>query len=57
GVFLDRIASPRLTTIRQPVVEMGEACARILLKKINEDGASQGNQFFEPELIVRESTL
>ncbi|MCY8627323.1 LacI family transcriptional regulator [Bacillus haynesii] len=57
GVFLDRIASPRLTTIRQPVVEMGEACARILLKKIIEDGAPQGNQFFEPELIVRESTL
>lgn len=57
GVFLDRIASPRLTTVRQPVVEMGEACARILLKKINEDGAPQGNQFFEPELIVRESTL
>ncbi|KAA6474005.1 LacI family DNA-binding transcriptional regulator [Bacillus swezeyi] len=57
GVFLDRISSPRLTTIRQPVVEMGEACARTLLKKINEDGASQGDQFFEPELIVRESTL
>ncbi|ASB87408.1 LacI family DNA-binding transcriptional regulator [Bacillus sonorensis] len=57
GVFLDRISSPRLTTVRQPVVEMGEACARTLLKKIHEDGAVQGNQFFEPELIVRESTL
>ncbi|MFN2747989.1 MULTISPECIES: LacI family DNA-binding transcriptional regulator [Bacillus] len=57
GVFLDRISSPRLTTVRQPVVEMGEACAATLLKKINEDGAVQGNQFFEPELIVRESTL
>ncbi|KXZ17341.1 LacI family transcriptional regulator [Bacillus nakamurai] len=57
GVFLDRISSPRLTTVRQPVVEMGEACARTLLKKINEDGAAQGNQFFEPELIVRGSTL
>ncbi|MDA1477072.1 LacI family DNA-binding transcriptional regulator [Bacillus changyiensis] len=57
GVFLDRISSPRLTTVRQPVVEMGEACAKTLLKKINEAGASQGNQFFEPELIVRESSL
>lgn len=57
GVFLDRISSPRLTTVRQPVVEMGEACAKTLLKKINEGGAAQGNRFFEPELIVRESTL
>lgn len=57
GVFLDRISSPRLTTVRQPVVEMGEACAKMLLKKMNEDGAAQGSLFFEPELIVRESTL
>lgn len=46
-----------MTTVRQPVVEMGEACAKMLLKKMNEDGAAQGSLFFEPELIVRESTL
>jgi DNA-binding LacI/PurR family transcriptional regulator len=57
GVFLDRISSPHITTIRQPVVEMGEACARMLLKKIQEDGKSQGHRFFEPELLVRPSTV
>lgn len=57
GVFLDRISSPHITTIRQPVVEMGEACARMLLKKIQEDGKAQGHRFFEPELLVRPSTV
>ncbi|GER68414.1 putative HTH-type transcriptional regulator YvdE [Weizmannia acidilactici] len=57
GVFLDRISSPRITTVRQPVVEMGEACARMLLKKIRENGKAQGHQFFEPELLIRPSTV
>lgn len=56
GVFLDQIAFPRLTTIRQPVVEMGEACAKMILKKIKEKGKSQGKQFFDSKLIPRETT-
>lgn len=56
GVFLDQIAYPRLTTIKQSVIEMGRACAKMLLNKIEQKGAPQGNQFFEPELVVREST-
>ena len=57
GVFLDRISSPKLTTIKQPLMEMGEACARMLLKKINERNKNQGKHIFEPKLIVRESTI
>ena len=57
GVFLDRISSPKITTIKQPVLEMGEACARVLLKKIDERNKKQGKHIFEPKLIVRESTL
>lgn len=56
GVFLDQIAYPRLTTVKQPVVEMGEACARMILKKISENGAAQENQMFHSTLVKREST-
>lgn len=56
GVFLDQIAYPRLTTIKQPVIEMGEACAQMILKKISENGAAQGNQLFHSTLVQREST-
>ena len=57
GVFLDRISSPKITTIKQPLMEMGEACARMLLKKINERNKNQGKHIFEPKLIIRESTI
>lgn len=56
GVFLDQIAYPRLTTVKQSVFEMGAACATMLLNKIKQNGAPQGNQLFEAELIVRGST-
>ncbi|MBC1359612.1 LacI family DNA-binding transcriptional regulator [Listeria booriae] len=57
GVFLDRISSPKITTVRSPVIEMGETCAQLLLKKINEGGAQQGSILFPPELIIRGSTV
>ncbi|KAB7670678.1 LacI family DNA-binding transcriptional regulator [Bacillus sp. B1-b2] len=57
GVFLDRISSPKITTIRQPVMEMGEACARVLLKKVDESNKKQGKHIFEPKLIIRESSV
>lgn len=56
GVFLDQIAYPRLTTVKQPVIDMGAESASMLLNKIAQKGAPQGNKFFEPELIIREST-
>ncbi|MGX7060204.1 LacI family DNA-binding transcriptional regulator [Vagococcus humatus] len=56
GVFLDQIAFPRLSTVKQPVIEMGEACAKMLLNKIEQKGAPQGIRLFDPELIIRGST-
>ncbi|MGO2603495.1 MAG: LacI family DNA-binding transcriptional regulator [Alkalibacterium gilvum] len=50
GVFLDQIAHPHLTTLKQSITEMGAACARMVLKKVNQDGKPQGNQLFETEL-------
>lgn len=56
GVFLDRISSPKITTVRSPVVEMGEELAKMLLAKINDHGKPQGNLLFTPELLIRAST-
>ena len=56
GVFLDQISSPKLTTVKQDIVRMGEVCGEMLLKKITEKGESQGYRRFFPELILRETT-
>lgn len=56
GVFLDQVSSPKLTTMKQAIVKMGEACGEMLVNKITEGGVSQGQRLFLPELIVREST-
>lgn len=56
GVFLDQIASPKLTTVKQHVTLMGHECGRLLLKKIDQDNAPQGQLELPPELIVRETT-
>jgi LacI family transcriptional regulator len=53
--------NPRLTTVRQPLREMGRIAARVLLQRINAphargDGASGSFVVVEPELVVRDST-
>jgi DNA-binding LacI/PurR family transcriptional regulator len=47
---------PRLTTIRQPLHEMGELAAERLLQKISGSGGNDDSVIIQPELIVREST-
>jgi LacI family transcriptional regulator len=47
--------TPSLTTIRQPLRQMGTIAAQILLKRIA-GGADGEDVQVEPELIVREST-
>lgn len=56
GVFLDQVSSPKLTTCKQAITKMGEVCGELLVKKINENGASQGFRRFLPQLMVRETT-
>jgi LacI family transcriptional regulator len=49
--------NPRLTTVRQPLREMGRTAARVLLERINAPEKSAGTfVIVEPELIVRDST-
>jgi LacI family transcriptional regulator len=48
-------SSPRLTTIRQPLILMGAAAASTLLREINGEGVPE-ETVLQPELVVREST-
>jgi LacI family transcriptional regulator len=48
--------NPRLTTVRQPLREMGETAARMLLRRLAGEPASSEDITVEPQLIVREST-
>jgi DNA-binding LacI/PurR family transcriptional regulator len=50
--------TPSLTTVRQPLNEMGKRGARILLDRIAnpENAALAAEVIMEPELVVREST-
>lgn len=48
--------SPSLTTVRQPLRDMGQIAAATLLGRLNESGDAPATIAVEPELIVREST-
>lgn len=56
GVFLDQIAYPYLTTLKQSVSEMGAACARLVLEKVKANGKPQGEEWFETELKIGGTT-
>jgi LacI family transcriptional regulator len=49
--------NPRLTTIRQPLHKMGWTAAQLLVNRIQSPNEPfPGDVWFEPELVVREST-
>lgn len=57
-VPLARFCRPPLTTIRQPVVDMGRAAAELLIRVIEGEGGSFTRSIlFPPELIIRASTV
>lgn len=56
GVFLDQVSNPQLTTVRQQVPQLGEHLARMLLSKIAQSGAQQGEVLLAPELVARGTT-
>lgn len=49
-------ANPALTTVRQPLVRMGEIAAQALVSRIEERDEYLTDIAIEPELIVRDST-
>jgi LacI family transcriptional regulator len=49
--------NPGLTTVRQPLREMGRTAAEILLRRISRPGLDLHDHYtVEPELMVRETT-
>jgi LacI family transcriptional regulator len=50
--------NPALTTVRQPLREMGRIAAETLLRRIRRSGSDSrgGETMVEPELIIRETT-
>jgi len=50
-------STPSLTTVRQPLLEMGKRGAQVLLERIADGNSTFPSEIvMEPELIVREST-
>lgn len=56
GVMESAITFPTLSTVRQPIHEMGTLSARVLLEHIANPGASAQHVVLENSLIVRNST-
>lgn len=54
GVFLDQVGD--LTTIKQPILEMGQALVDILLAKINGQDSTNIKRVYKSKLLVRTST-
>jgi LacI family transcriptional regulator len=49
--------NPALTTVRQPLQEMGRIAAETLLRRIRNSGSDRGGEItVEPKLILRETT-
>jgi len=47
---------PPLTTVRQPILAMGQAAVALLLRQLDGEPAADDELLFEPELVVRETT-
>ena len=54
-IHLARFVSPRLTTMRQPLKEMGVIAASTLLRRIQGKKVPE-ETVVQPELVIREST-
>lgn len=49
-------ANPALTTVRQPLLRMGEIAAQTLIDRIEQQGTYEPEIAIEPEFVVRESS-
>lgn len=56
GTILSTIVYPQLTTVEQPLEEMGEAAARLMLEKINDPSATNRTIVLDAKIQVRGST-
>src|SRR5258708_5552711 len=54
-ILMASLVHPALTTVRQPVYDMGVAGARLLLERIEHPESEVRRQVFDPVLVVRQS--
>jgi len=52
-----RVAHPRLSSIRQPIEEMGHETVAVLMREMEEPDEAPRQVIFTTELVVRESTV
>ena len=55
NIIFSRLFTPEITTIKQPIKEMGRLSVRIIIQHINGEIFKKDNSF-DVELIVRQST-
>ena len=56
GLRSSYIARPRITTVEQPLAEMGQKATEILLQRIENKGLPPEQSTLPVQLLVREST-
>ena len=49
------LVRPRLTTIRQPILQIAEQTCQFLLQRLSGEDSEPQSLLFEPELVIRES--
>lgn len=55
-IIMSSVVSPALTTVRQPVFEMGQAAVRMTVEQLETEGKCACEVVnFQPELIIRDS--
>lgn len=55
GVFLDQIASPKMTTVKQEVKLMGEHCVELLMQLIDGKKLENRENYFKGQLVIRDT--
>ena len=56
NIPLSRFVSPCLTTVAQPMTELGRTSAEMLLNRVRDSSARPVQRLLPPELIIRDST-
>ena len=56
NIHISEVIEPELTTIAQPIYEMGKKACSILIDVINGDIPAEKQVYFKPELIIRGTT-
>ncbi len=53
---ISALLTPRLTTVKQPFVRIGEHATRLLLERIDQKEVAPITHWLTPELVIRDST-